>query len=229
MNKEDTSARFEGWTRCGNCKQCFQGALNLQINRRFWRRHRSNHNVGKRYDSTRSLVTCLGFNGELDVAKQLLDEASTFVGNDLEALLDLKLFKAIMLTTNGEQLEALGLLQAMLPQAKAYAENPFFYTQAMLHLAHVLFDLHLYQKSHEAAAELILFTREKFGGDDPLTLKAKSRYASASAGLGRLEEAKANFEDVLTTQTRVFGRDHPDTQHTIDVMRTYGFGEPSGL
>ena len=39
-------------------------------------------------------------------------------------------------------------------------------------------------------------------------------YATACAKLGRVEEAKATSEDVLTTQTRVFGREHPYTQET---------------
>ena len=48
-------------------------------------------------------------------------------------------------------------------------------------------------------------------------------YAVARAKLGRVEEAKANFEDVLTIETRVFGRDHPQTQDTLKCMRFYGW------
>ena len=77
------------------------------------------------------------------------------------------------------------------------------------------------------ATELIVFAKAKFGLDDTRTLYAMGKYAVACAGLGRLEEAKANFEDVLTTQTRVFGRYHPDTQVTRHNMRLYGFAVPS--
>lgn len=41
-----------------------------------------------------------------------------------------------------------------------------------------------------------------------------SMYATAGANLGRVEEAKAIFEDVLSTKTRILGHDHPYTQET---------------
>ena len=94
-------------------------------------------------------------------------------------------------------------------------------------MADVLHELGRYQEAHEIATEFIAFAKAKFGPEDPRTLQAMTIYAMACAGLGRLEEAKANFEDVLTTQTRVFGRYHPDTQVTRHNMRLYGFAVPS--
>ena len=73
------------------------------------------------------------------------------------------------------------------------------------------------------ATELVAFAKAKFGLEDPRTLEAVKSYATACAGLGRVEEAKANFEDVLTTQTRVLGRDHLETQGTRQTMRLFGF------
>ena len=57
---------------------------------------------------------------------------------------------------------------------------------------------------------------------------ALTTYALASVKLGRVKEAKAIFEDVLATETRVFGQEHPYTQEILGQMRTYGFAEPSG-
>ena len=75
------------------------------------------------------------------------------------------------------------------------------------------------------ATEAVAFAKAKFGLEDPRTLTVRKNYASACVKLGRVEEAKAIFEDVLTTQTRVLGRDHPYTQSTLESMRYYGFAE----
>ena len=78
------------------------------------------------------------------------------------------------------------------------------------------------------ATEFVAFAKAKFGPDDPRTLGAVRTYADACAKLGRVEEGKGILEDVLTTQTRVLGRDHPETQETRQAMRSFGFVEPSG-
>ena len=233
MSKEasgDIDAVFAGWLRCGNCKQSLRDALALEMVRRCWRRHRSSQDPGLRYNSTRSLVTSLGGgHDEVDAANQLLDEASTCAGNDKEVLLDVKLFRASMLRKNGHDLGALGLLQAMLPEAKVYTANPHYYGLTMLQMADVLLHLDRYQEAHEMATELVAFAKAKFGPEDPRTLTAVRTYAVACAKLGRVEEAKANFNHVLTTQSRVFGREHPYTQNTLGQMRIFGFAELSGL
>ena len=225
MSKDDTDdyhAILYGWTKCGNCKQNFEGVLDLEMTRRFWRRYRSSQDGDLRYNSTKSLAISLGYNGEVDAANQLLDEASTFVGNDKQALLDLKLFRTELLRKNDQKLEALGLLQAMLPEAKVDTTNPHIYGGAMLQITDVLLDLVRYQEAHEVATELVAFTKAKYGLESSRTLLAVHIYAITCAKLGRLEEAKAHFEDVLTTQTRVLGNDHPHTQDTMGQMRLYG-------
>ena len=78
------------------------------------------------------------------------------------------------------------------------------------------------------AAESVAFAKATFGREDPRTLTATKMYATACLALGRIEEAKANFEDVLTIETRLLGREHPDTQHTRRAMQYFGFAEPSG-
>ena len=156
----------------------------------------------------------------------LLD-ASTCVGNIPEALLDLRISRAELLITNGQELEALGLLQAMLPEAKQFTANPHYYTQTLQLLGDVLLHLDRNQEAHNMATELFAFAKAKFGLEHHLTLRAMSMYALACAKLGHVEEAKANFKDVLTIQTRVLGREHSDTQVTMDNMRFCGFAVPS--
>ena len=84
MSKEASGnfeAVFDAWTTCGNCKQHFEDALELEMKRRFWRHHRpcqdldlrSSQDLVLRYNSTKNLAICLGNNGEIDVANQLVD------------------------------------------------------------------------------------------------------------------------------------------------------------
>ena len=166
----DTNAVFNAWIACGNCKQDFQGALQLEMFRRFWRSDRSSQDTTLSYNSTKGLAICLGDNREVDAANQLLDEASKCVCST-EALLELKLLRAEMLLMNDQ---------------------------------------------------------EQLGLEHPLTLRAMSRYAIACVKLGRVEEAKAHFEDALTTQTRILGREHSDTLYTLEFMRISGFVVSSG-
>ena len=217
MSKEasgDRQAVYGCWTSCGNCKQLFVGALKMEMARRYWRQHRSGQNQRLRFASMRTLVVCLDDNDERDATNQLLDEASNCV-RSTEALLELKLLRAEMRIQNGQNLEGLGLLQAMLPEAKVYTANPEVYCRTMLQTANVLLQLGRNQEAHEMATEFVAFAKAKFGPEDSRTLAAVTTYAVACAKLGRVEEAKATFEDVLTTQTRVLGREHPMTQTTI--------------
>ena len=218
----DLQAVYDCWMLCGNCKQYFEGGLKLEIQRRFWRRYRSSQDLDLRYNSTRILAGHLGENGEYDAANQLFDEASTCVGNNRGQLLDLKLSRTSMLSRNGQKLEALGLLQALLPEAKAYTSNQGLYGMTMLQIADVLLSLDRNQEAHEMATELVAFTKAKFGPEDLRTLEAVNSYAIACAELSRVEEAKATFEAVLTIQTRILGREHPYTQTTRQNMRFYG-------
>ena len=225
MSKEesgDGETVFAAWDKCGNCKQRFQGALNLEMKRRFWRQHRSSQDQDLLdYNSMKALAASLGDSHEFDATNQLLDEASISAGST-DALLDLKLFRTELLKKNGQKLEALGLLQAMLPEAKARTANPWIYGQTMLQIAEVLLGLGRYQDAYEAAAELVAITKARYGRENPMTLTAMRQYAGACMKLGRVEEAKATFEDVVTTQTRVLGRDHRNTQVTWEHMRFYG-------
>ena len=223
----DPQVVFDGWIKCGNCKQFFEGALDLEMRRRFWRHYRSSQDLDLRYNSTRELAAFLGFNGEIDAVNKLLDEASTVVANG-EQLLALKLVRAEVLIRNGQMLEALGLLQAMLPEAEVFTAKPRLYGLTMQQTIDVLLDLNRNQEAHEKATELVAWTKAKFGLEDPHTLTAVRIYAGTCARLGRFEEAKATFEDTLTTQTRVLGRDHPYTQSTVTDMRNIGFAVPSG-
>ena len=224
----DADTIFDAWNKCGNCKQRFTGALMVEMKRGCWRHHRSRQDHVLDYNSTKSLAGSLGLDGEIDAANQLFDEASTCVGNNQALLVDLKLLRVSWLSENGQKLEALGLLQAMLPEVKAYTTNPHLYVATIHETANILVGLDRSQEAHEAATEAVAFTKAKFGMEDPKTLLAMTLYAEACAELGRVEEAKAIFEDVLATQTRVMGHEHLHTQLTRDTMQEAGFAASSG-
>ena len=222
MTKEasgDLEAIVIAWGRCGNCKQFLEGGLRLEMNRRFWRHHRSNQDPALRYNSTKFLAGSLAQADEVDAANQLVDAASTCVRNNRHALLDLNILRADLLQKNDQALEALELLQAMVPEAKM--TTPHIYFETLHRLADVFYCLHRHQESYDAAAEAVAFTKAIFGLDHHLTLRAMTMYAIACAKLGRSDDAKAHFNDVLPKQIRILGIDHPDTVETRRLMQFY--------
>ena len=228
MSKEGIEAVFKSWNKCGNCKQDFTGALRVEMRRRFWRGYRSGQDLNLRYNSAKWLAICIGHDGEFHAANQLLDEASNYVGKNMEARLDLKLRRAHFLKKNLQMLEALDLLQTVLPEVKLCTATPNLCSETMQNITEVFLCLKRHQEGHQMATELVAFTKAKFGLEDPKTLDAVNTYAFACTKVGRVEEAKATFEDVFATQTRVLGREHPHTQNTRECMQFFGFAEPSG-
>ena len=232
MSKEasgDLQVVFDTWSKCGNCKQDFQGALGLEMTRRFWRHHRSRQNDRVlRYNSTKNLAISLGANDEVDAANELVDEASNIFRHDKELLLELKLLRVKLRIKNGQKTEALKLMQAVLPEAKVCTANPHIYCRAMQQLANILLDLDRHQEAHEVTTELVAYSKAHYGMEHLVTLIALTTYAIACAQLGRVEESKETFEDAFITQTRILGRDHPYTQITLERMQIYGFAQPSG-
>ena len=227
-SKEGSSDPSVSWLTCVNCHQPFTFALEIEVARLFWRRYRSSRSHELRYYASRLWAAHFATYNEIDAAAQMHDEACTYAGRNTLIILDMKTSKARFLLENGRQLEALELLQGMLPQAKAYiTTNPGPYYHALLESIHVQHDLGRDQEAHEAAAELVTVSKAKFGLEHQQTLVARKVHAIACAKLGRMAESKAIFQDVLTTETRVCGRDNPNTQQTRAKMLGYGFLTPA--
>ena len=176
----------------------------------------------------KGMALCLAHQNEVDSVNQLLDEALTCVGSNKARLLDLKLLTVTMLVVDGQNLQALELLQVILPEAKAYTANHSFYHSTLTQMAGAFFALGRYQEAHEATAEKVALDKANYGLESLRTLTTMNMYASICFRLGRVEEAKEYFDDVLIIETRVFGRDYPLTQATLGQMRIYGFAELSG-
>ena len=229
MRKEatgDGDAILQALLQCLNCKQPFAGALGIEIQRRFWRRHRSSPNLNLRYHSAGPLAIQLRKNGESDAAQHLYDEATKCIGNDQGALLDMKLKKADLLSNTGKQLQALELLQAMLPEVKEM-KSPAYLWQLMDQKARVLLDLNRNQEALNITADLVGRFNATLGLEHNRTLQARLLYAIACAKLGRVKESKGVFKDILTTEIRVYGRDYPLTQATVRWMHYFRFPVPA--
>ena len=219
MSKEVSGfgeAVFNVWTKCGNCKQEFTGALGLEMDRRFWWRCRSSDHKGLRYTSMRCLAKSLENDGEMDTATQLYDEVSKS-----SSTLDQKLHRADCLMKDGQDLEALELLRATLPEAKAC--NALYYVRALQFMVLAFNGVGRKQEAYETATELVAFSKANFGPTHNQTLVATGVCAVSCSEVGRLQESKAYFDDLLTANTRILGNDHPMTQQTRTTMRQYGF------
>ena len=230
---EDLQAMLRAWNQCVNCKQDFTGALDLSMARRWWRchrsgGHRSSSDLCVGYNALNKLALFLGNSFEIDAASQLYDEAAKYTGDDFDLRLDLTISKARMLQRNGPQkaLEALKILQVIVPQAKQQTLDPVMYCDALDCMAEVQGLLGRSQEANKTSIELVAFTKAQFGTEDSWTRTAMKRYAMTCADLGRRDESKATFEDVLRIETQILGRDHRDTQATKLRMQIYGFPVP---
>lgn len=206
-----------------HCRQNFTGAFKMR--RCFWRHSRSSPDVDLRSNSNNKLAFQLGNYGELDSA--MLDEASKATGDDpirrAMGLVDVKLKK------NGRKVEALDLLNATLPEAKNVCTVvvSHAYYDALMFKADLLLELGRHDDALETATVLVSYSKDELGLDDRQTLGARRIYAHACARLHRREESSAIFNDILTTATRVFGRENPLTQQTRQSMWLYGFAIPT--
>ena len=202
----DREAVVNATIQCVNCKQSFQGALELEMARRCWRHYRENRS--QRYNSTVRLADVLAVYGESDAVGRLHDAASNFAGG-----LDLKVRRAEAMSSKGQKLEALEILTAVAPVAKEYAADPI-YGRVMAHIIGIMISLERYEEGRTTAADFIDVATVTYGPEDHRVLTARRLDAYAGMRLGRFGESKTILEDVLTIETRIFGHDHPQTQST---------------
>ena len=202
---------MDAYRVCGNCKTYFEGALEIEMRRRAWRRYRSGQHPERRYDALGTLAHSLDVNGESDAATHLFNEALQYNGTNGPRLLDMKFRRADMLVRRGQYREALEPLRALLlPEVKEL--DPVLYLQTMIRLLDALLPLKLVQEAHKTSEDLVAFTEAKFGMESIYTLGAKERHAVVLASLGRFDEGNAILENVVTRASRVYGPDHPNTQ-----------------
>ena len=202
------------YMKCVNCKQLYVSGLLLRLVRRFWQRHRASIDRGLRYACVQFLAACLEDSNEDDAANALEIQAKKMTGNTEELDVNLAHQKAMALIKDGKNLEALELMKA----TKSKVKHDGDYSRTMLKIATALLALERYDECFETAAELVAFTKGKYGLNDARTLNAMQMHAHAGSKLGRVVESLATLTVVLTIRTRIYGPDHPDTQLTRAFM-----------
>ena len=220
VSGDDTKAGYNGWRQCVNCRQCFRGALALEMARRCWRQQRWSQDLGQRYTAVKYVAACLEVNGEVDAAKQLLDGVSKkSTGYDRKTLLEMQYDRAEALSYGGRELEALELLKAMLPEAEACAAWGLYVGGTTL-LVDVLLRLDRNQEAYDLAVVLVAATKEMFHDreEGTETLVPRKLYAIACVRLGRVQECKALVDDLLSDYTRIYGPDHMFTQGNRQLL-----------
>jgi len=66
----------------------------------------------------------------------------------------------------------------------------------------------------------VLTRRQQRIPDHPDSLAARHEIARMLAAKGNISEARAEFQDVLATKTRVLGPDHPSTAMTVHEIES---------
>ena len=179
------------------------------------------------------MSTILEVNDEVDAATRLEEDIAKSSGHPTSRghkwiMLGMELHRAERLLNDGQLLEALGLLQATLPALKEHTADHRFYCDGMDALVDVFLQLNRDREALETAADVFAFATAKYGPENRKTLKTKKVYATTCVKLGRLDESKTIFEEVLATETRIFGCDHPSTQVTRQGMQIFvGFAQAS--
>jgi len=213
-NEEDSmSHRSFGY--CINCKQKFTGALALQLVRRWWRRHR-NESVESRHlgESCNMLGALLGSNDEDDAEERLIDAVSNsshFYGGRLELKMASRMAKE-------RPEEALKLLDDVISQAKQRGERRLSFLARHQYMS-VLVPLGRYEEILALATECQESVETSCGDSSDAALIEEKHailhmLAFAYGMLGRFDESKRAFDELLAAGTRIYGSEH-------NMTRTY--------
>ena len=190
-----------------NCKQEFTGALQLQLARHMWRRHRDD-SVNSRLlvDSCVLLGEVLVANDEEDAEKRLIGPVST---SSYSVVIHKLMVASIMAKERPE--EALKFYEEVASQAKRHGDR------AMLFLAqsqYICVTQHLgrYEESVAMATECLESTKTYLDTSSEGKYEVLSMFAFACGMTGRFDESRRAFDELLVSTTRVLGRDHEKTQ-----------------
>ncbi|MBK6941552.1 MAG: serine/threonine protein kinase [Planctomycetes bacterium] len=185
-------------------------------------------NVRKASAINQFLIDMLGSANLLGLGRdakvsQSLDRAAAMVGTAFREQPDVE---AAIRALLGSTYESLGMFDAAEPQLEAalelYArlqgEVTVEYAIVLRDLASVYLERHEYAHAESTFARAADLAERAAGPDDRATLGARTGYANALVGLGRIDEAESMLRDLLEMRTRVQGRDAHDTQVTLNSL-----------
>jgi len=200
---------------CVDCKQDFTGALQWQVYRDWWRRHRDDS-----LEPMRLIVSCnllsnlLGAYGEKDAAKRLInnfsDSARSFNEMDFN-----KLNVASRMAEERPE-GALKLMEEVLSQAKQDGDLKMA-INAQGHIIRELHRLERYEETVAMATECLESAMTSCGvSSDAGLIQQKHAclcmFATLCGMTGRFDESKRAFDELIASATRILGRDHQDTR-----------------
>ena len=123
---------------------------------------------------------------------------------------------AVRLVNSNRSEEAIPILEGIMPKFNEAGEVRLYDMAAAIMVA-ALNKTYRSWAAIPIARALAERKKENLGLDAPLTLKTVTAYAQTLHRVGDLDEARAVLTDVLPTQSRVLGLDHPDTKSTICI------------
>mmetsp|Transcript_22749 Transcript_22749/g.90233 ORF Transcript_22749/g.90233 Transcript_22749/m.90233 type:complete len:261 (+) Transcript_22749:1-783(+) len=214
--------RLSRWRFCATCRQPYTGVLEVELDRRLWRRHRDAPTSVEKFRAQTILASALTFLDEFDAAERLHEESRREVpdGDPLynKIVLASDLDWAGVLTNVGRDRDALEVLRRIRPRAELRED-----ARARLAFTDVectaLGKLGRVQEAWPLAADAVEVARSSYGPQSPEMLEAMCLQAKLFASIGRFEEAKATLQHVLAAQTRLLGPSHVRTCSTQEVLR----------
>ena len=211
--RNDEGSMGRSFLNCINCKQGFTGALQLQLMRRRWRRHRD-ESVESRHlvESCNMLGLLLGRNDENGAEDRLLDAISNSSHFD-KGLFKLKLVSIIAIERPEE---ALKLLEEVVSQAKKDGDltvTIFAYIQYISALQR----LERYEEIVAMATACLESVKASCGDYSyPAWIEHKhialELLAFACGMTGRFDESRQAFDELIASGTRTYGHKHENTR-----------------
>mmetsp|Transcript_26033 Transcript_26033/g.104162 ORF Transcript_26033/g.104162 Transcript_26033/m.104162 type:complete len:340 (-) Transcript_26033:258-1277(-) len=220
MAKRDPWILVEGrnmlnrWTMCGTCRQPFAGEVEAEMARRRWRLHRDDLTPFEKRHVCLSASVTLKWNDEPDASDLLYQAGKPCYARDDAVLLMAEIERAEADTNADAALERLTALGAR-------CRHPPLLRGLHAHrMARRLGLLGRFQDALHFAAESIAISAAETGPESNVTLEGMVIYGLLLDDLGRVDEGIAMLTNVLATQTRVLGADHPGTHRTQRLMDT---------
>jgi len=203
---EGKSARNSAlsWTRCITCRQPFHGALDLEMNRRWWRRHRDDGNDGASSPVVWAVAHTLDTYGESLAADLLLEERAETMDDYGAVLLSLR--EARRLADKGDHLGSLEKMEALLPRAERCGSTQIYF-DLQCQIIEASFDARK-EDYVGLADDCVRLARRTYGNDHINTHRALVNFSTAAGMAGRFKESRDVFEETLTNQKRTYGNDH---------------------
>src|SRR5207237_2016816 len=94
------------------------------------------------------------------------------------------------------------------------ARNPGEWAEVQDAIADLLIDQGEHKNAEDILRSVVQTRTQRFGPEDPATLKSRNRLAYARWKQGKLAEAEADFRELIQVQAKVLGREHRDTLST---------------